>query len=854
MIKNNKTKISEYYHYENLQNKFIKKKNFPRPNSLSNFCTKKFLNQNQISLRESFCNFRKTNKKFSQKFKNYINQYYFSNNRKNEEKSLNSVNRKKLRKVLQKKSSTFRIIKLKNEKKKLMNLKKRKKLKSKSNLKKKTKRGKSAIYNFRNNYYFSDKKNQTNSLIKRNKSNSYINKFENTKKKKMFKIYKSKPNCLKPYIIINNYLINPKTKIFSQKNSTFLKKKTMIKPEKKNFCRNKNYFLKLKEKFKNTKKEKNLKNSTASKQKISKISKIKSLSFEKNKKSYKENFSESLIEKNIEKIEQKSSKNSNKNSNKKKKNEIKIIENIFLKKQKISKRNFFSNLKKKKISLNSKFLSLYKSIYKNNLKNTVETSLLKKQIENNISKNSKIKTNLNFYKILKLIGKGSFGKVYLSVQKLTNRLVAIKCLEKEFLKNSITKKKILLEVNILKKIIGHLNLIKLLEVFENKKYVFCVFEYCQKGDLLNYIKKKKNLKEKKIQNIFFQICKGLNFLHINRILHRDIKLDNILLNDKEICKICDFGVSRFMAKEDVSSEQCGTPAYLAPEIVRGDGYKGFGVDVWSLGVLLFCLLNGRMPFKGDGIKKLNEEILKGEFNFEEGFYEEVENDGSFIEGGQEKLCVNKYGKSNLKNNEIDFENEKEIFLDNNCKSILENKRVSEEDQNFLENENESILMNKNGSILDYENSKKIIEKKLDFLKNFKTNDFKKDLQSKNKKNFSEKLKKKKLVKIKISEQAKDLVKKMLVLDPKKRIKISEILKHNWFENFDKNTDTLLKIEEYENNKNSYLEVENFKIDHFALDRVCSLGFTKEIVIDSVKNGRFDHASACYYTLENDFNN
>ena len=111
-------------------------------------------------------------------------------------------------------------------------------------------------------------------------------------------------------------------------------------------------------------------------------------------------------------------------------------------------------------------------------------SLIKKEIE----KIGKIpESSLKFYSIIKLLGKGSFGKVYLGLQKLTNRLVAIKCLKKEAFKGD-KKKKVLQEVNILKNFWGHPNIIKILEVFENKKYVFFVMEYAANGDLLNYLK------------------------------------------------------------------------------------------------------------------------------------------------------------------------------------------------------------------------------------------------------------------------------------------------------------------------------------------------------------------------------
>ena len=95
-----------------------------------------------------------------------------------------------------------------------------------------------------------------------------------------------------------------------------------------------------------------------------------------------------------------------------------------------------------------------------------------------------------------------------------------------------------------------------------------------------------------IKRIFLQILLGLIHIHKKGIIHRDIKLDNILLNENLDCKICDFGVSRVMLPNEVIYEKCGTPAYLAPEVIQEKGYSGFKADVWSLGVLTYYLITG----------------------------------------------------------------------------------------------------------------------------------------------------------------------------------------------------------------------------------------------------------------------
>lgn len=117
------------------------------------------------------------------------------------------------------------------------------------------------------------------------------------------------------------------------------------------------------------------------------------------------------------------------------------------------------------------------------------------------------------------------------------------------------------------------------------------------------------------QRMFVQVATAVRYCHKNSIIHRDIKLDNVLLDDDDVCKLCDFGVSRALSPHKVIQEQCGTPAYLAPEIVQDEGYSGFKADVWSLGVLLYVLVSGVMPFRASTVKDLNKCILKGKFEY-----------------------------------------------------------------------------------------------------------------------------------------------------------------------------------------------------------------------------------------------
>ena len=246
-------------------------------------------------------------------------------------------------------------------------------------------------------------------------------------------------------------------------------------------------------------------------------------------------------------------------------------------------------------------------------------------IKNFYKKNKKYPTTkMKFYKYGRLLGKGAFGKVNLCLHTLTGRLVAIKSINKEKIKNERQKKKIKLETTIMETLSKSKNIVKIFETYETKKHICIVMEYICAGDLLTYIKKRSKLTEPVAKFIFKQIILGIKHIHDNGIIHRDIKLDNILLDLDNNIKICDFGVSRKINKDDVMFEQCGTPAYIAPEILINKGYQGFGVDIWSAGVVLYAMLSGTVPFKGNNLKELHNLIISGDYKEIKGISIEAE--------------------------------------------------------------------------------------------------------------------------------------------------------------------------------------------------------------------------------------
>lgn len=226
-------------------------------------------------------------------------------------------------------------------------------------------------------------------------------------------------------------------------------------------------------------------------------------------------------------------------------------------------------------------------------------------------------TRLEYYRLVKLLGKGAFGKVILGVHKLTGVQVAIKAMEKARLDTEYAKRKVFQEVFLLKRI-RHRHVVRIYEVFETARHVLIVMEFASGGDLLQFVKYKKRLCEAEARFIFRQIVEGAIAIHSYGILHRDFKLDNILLDGhySEI-KICDFGVSRILKRGQACFDKCGTPAYIAPEVIAEQGYEGFGADTWSIGVILYAMVTGSVPFRAPSIPELHKLILKGKYSIPE---------------------------------------------------------------------------------------------------------------------------------------------------------------------------------------------------------------------------------------------
>ena len=156
------------------------------------------------------------------------------------------------------------------------------------------------------------------------------------------------------------------------------------------------------------------------------------------------------------------------------------------------------------------------------------------------------------------------------------------------------------------------NVISVTEIFESYEAYFTVMEYCEGGELFNYIVENKILSEEKSAFFFYQLINGLDYIHSLGIVHRDLKPENLLLTGDLIIKIIDFGLSNYFNKKDnkLLSTPCGSPCYASPEMLSGKGYDGFKIDIWASGIILFAMLCGYLPFDHKDNYKLFEKILQ----------------------------------------------------------------------------------------------------------------------------------------------------------------------------------------------------------------------------------------------------
>lgn len=216
------------------------------------------------------------------------------------------------------------------------------------------------------------------------------------------------------------------------------------------------------------------------------------------------------------------------------------------------------------------------------------------------------------FELIKTLGEGSYGKVKLAVEKTSREQVAIKYIKKGKINDDTDLTRLRREIRILSSL-RHPNIVNVREVFENNDRIILVMDCATGGELYDYINNRSRLSEADARRIFRQIVSAIHCCHQNGVVHRDLKLENIVLDQSGNVKIADFGLSNYYSENKLLSTYCGSPLYASPEIVNGNPYHGPEVDCWSLGVVLYTLVYGAMPFDSSDFKVLRKQISDGDY-------------------------------------------------------------------------------------------------------------------------------------------------------------------------------------------------------------------------------------------------
>ena len=344
---------------------------------------------------------------------------------------------------------------------------------------------------------------------------------------------------------------------------------------------------------------------------------------------------------------------------------------------------------------------------------------------------------VNNFILFKELGRGAFGEVYLAMDQNLDVLTAIKVINRKNISQQ-QKNKLLLQIDVLSKL-NHKNVTKLLDKQKTSNNFYIELEYSNGPNLYDYVKHykkkyKKSLDEATVQKLVKQIASGLEYLHKNKIIHRDIKLENLIINfddvsnkskglteediyqkkiiyssipskfsevgnlltEKITIKICDFGFSREVDENNQASTILGTPITTAPDVLflensQGQGHYGIEADMWSLGICVYELLIGNVPFIKNTIKKTKEDILKGIFDYPKNInisFESISFINSLLQYDPKKrLSWDKFWKHPFLTKDVNKFHPLKLILDLNNTKIFENlenlKVDSKRASNFL---------------------------------------------------------------------------------------------------------------------------------------------------------------------------
>ncbi|XP_017219322.1 CBL-interacting serine/threonine-protein kinase 25 [Daucus carota subsp. sativus] len=220
------------------------------------------------------------------------------------------------------------------------------------------------------------------------------------------------------------------------------------------------------------------------------------------------------------------------------------------------------------------------------------------------------------YEMGRLLGQGTFAKVYYGRNIDTSENVAIKVINKDQVKKEGMMDQIQREISVMR-LVRHPNVVELKEVLATKQKIFFIMEYIKGGELFARVAKGR-LKEDVAKKYFQQLISAVDYCHSRGVYHRDLKPENLLLDENGDLKVSDFGLSALpeqLRNDGLLHTQCGTPAYVAPEVLRRKGYDGAKADIWSCGVILYVLLAGFLPFQDENMMKMYNKVFKSEYEF-----------------------------------------------------------------------------------------------------------------------------------------------------------------------------------------------------------------------------------------------
>jgi serine/threonine protein kinase len=217
------------------------------------------------------------------------------------------------------------------------------------------------------------------------------------------------------------------------------------------------------------------------------------------------------------------------------------------------------------------------------------------------------------YELGRVLGTGSFSKVRLGTDTTNNEVFAVKIIDKQQLAKQRLEDQLKREIAVLKTL-RHKHIVSMREVLQTSRHIYIVLELVEGGELFERIVQQRRFPEEIARKYFQQLILAVKYCHTQGIAHRDLKPENLLLDGEGNIKISDFGLANLTNNtDDLMSTVCGTPNYVAPEVIRDQGYNGFAADVWSCGIILYVMMSGHQAFDDPNVKALFNKIERGEY-------------------------------------------------------------------------------------------------------------------------------------------------------------------------------------------------------------------------------------------------